>query len=136
MTGRFTWEGWQDGETDCWPPEPDKRWLTVRDGDGEEYAVIVQRRTRNAAYDEAQAQEREDRAARIVLALNEEADARRIVFTFKDDFAELLTAEGVDPATVTDEEWRTFEKMFMDGIGWAEVAETAAWQIQFNRENA
>lgn len=66
----YEWHGWDSGE-DVVPPEPDKQWLTITE-DGEEYAVIVLRtgslergpQTAAAEY------EREQRAARIVAALN------------------------------------------------------------------
>lgn len=48
---RYGWTGWFDGESDCSPPEPGKRWLEIQelDDDGsqvEEIAVIVHRGTR------------------------------------------------------------------------------------------
>lgn len=49
---------------------------------------------------------------------------RRIVFTFDDDFEEMFAEAGFEG--VTDEDWREFEKAFMAGINWAEVAQVAA----------
>jgi hypothetical protein len=47
---KYAWSGWFDGEGDCEPPEPGKRWLEIHrmepDGTvGEEIAVIVHRGT-------------------------------------------------------------------------------------------
>ena len=66
----YACRGWDFGE-DVEPPEPDKQWLTITEDD-EEYAIVVLRtdalergpQTAAAEY------EREQRAARIVAALN------------------------------------------------------------------
>ena len=71
ITGQFFWTGWSEG-ADCEPPEPGKRWLTIHDGDGEEFAVIVHRLQENppSATDEARMLVKEGNAQIIVDALN------------------------------------------------------------------
>jgi hypothetical protein len=64
----------------------------------------------------------------------EKPPARRVVFTFDDDFAEIIEAQGIDPNTVTDDEWRQFENMFFAGTEWADVAETAAQVLAGERD--
>jgi hypothetical protein len=59
----------------------------------------------------------------------ESMSERRIVFTFEDDFAEIFERWGVDTASVTEEEWRDFEKMFMSGLAWNDVAHIAAAEV-------
>jgi len=39
----FTVSHWHNGEHDCVPPEPGKRWLSILDDDGEEFCVVVHR---------------------------------------------------------------------------------------------
>jgi hypothetical protein len=72
----FTWVGWDD---ECEPPEPGKRWLTIRDPDGEEFAIIVQRgklpvgaefHPEDYVFDEGQAIVLEGHAQMIVDALS------------------------------------------------------------------
>lgn len=67
------------------------------------------------------------------MTLREEAIARRIVFTNL-DFEEIFAKEGIDFYSLTDEEWRSFEKMFGDGTHWSEVVAEAAWNIKLSRE--
>lgn len=43
-----------------------------------------------------------------------------------EDFAPALQAAGIDPRSITDDEWRKFEDAFLTGTHWDEVAETAA----------
>lgn len=47
MTDRYGWSGWFEGEGDCEPPEPGKRWLEIHtleaNTEGDEIAIIVQR---------------------------------------------------------------------------------------------
>jgi hypothetical protein len=42
-TVRYHVEGWFDGYTEVYPPEPGKRWLAIMDDEGNEVAVVVQR---------------------------------------------------------------------------------------------
>jgi hypothetical protein len=70
---RFEVRGWYDGEDDCEPPEPGKRWLTVT-LDDEEFCVVVQRMTEQPdgtlGYDEQGTLERSKRADLIRDALH------------------------------------------------------------------
>ena len=62
-------------------------------------------------------------------------NGHEIIFT-GDDFDPIFQQAGVDPASVTEHEWSTFYKMFLDGTGWHEVATIAAEEIKRRREEA
>lgn len=51
---------------------------------------------------------------------------RKIEFTLAEDFQPAFARAGIDPATLTDDEWRKFVDAFCDGTHWSEVAEIAA----------
>ena len=51
---------------------------------------------------------------------------RQITFTLNEDLAPAFASIGLDPATLTDYEWRKFEDAFCAGTHWDEVAEEAA----------
>ena len=58
-----------------------------------------------------------------------------MVITFvADDFEEAFTKAGIDPATLTEYEWRKFEDAFLTGCDWTEAAEIAADTIVARRE--
>jgi hypothetical protein len=40
----------------------------------------------------------------------------------RDDFEDILSAAGIDPDSVTPEEWRKFTDRFLDGTHWHEIA--------------
>lgn len=79
---RFQVQGWFDGEEECSPPEPDKRWLEIIDigppphVDSDVMCVLVQRKRQPvegvgvADYLEEDAQDREEKARLIADALN------------------------------------------------------------------
>lgn len=79
-------QGWFDGETECEPAEPDKRWLAIVDEDGNEVCVFVQRKRHSYLdgepvgrpdYVEEDAEYRESMAALICELLNRDiADLR------------------------------------------------------------
>ncbi len=50
---------------------------------------------------------------------------RSIKFTME-DYAPAFETAGIDPGSVTDDEWRKFEDAFMAGTHWDEVAGHAA----------
>lgn len=62
----FQYFGWDD---ECDPPEPDKRWLTIADNNGDEVAIIVQRK-REGVFREDDAARKIADAEMIVNALN------------------------------------------------------------------
>lgn len=66
---RFEVTGWFDGESDCDPPEPGKRWLNIGI-DGDEFCIVVQRQV-NGQYWEQISHEKEERARLVAEALNE-----------------------------------------------------------------
>lgn len=55
-----------------------------------------------------------------------------IKFSMK-DFGEYFENVGIDPNTLTYSEWRSFEEMFMSGIGWTEVVSIAVAEIKNER---
>lgn len=79
-------QGWFDGEEECSPPEPDKRWLEIIDigppphVDSDVMCVLVQRKRQPVDpelgpvgvrdYLEEDAQDREEKAQLIAEALN------------------------------------------------------------------
>ena len=67
------------------------------------------------------------------MTVREEAIARQIRFT-NEDFEAIFDREGIDFYSLTESEWRAFENMFVEGIGWTEVASTAAWTIKLDRD--
>lgn len=57
-----------------------------------------------------------------------------LTITFQpDDFYDALWSAGIDPATVTVDEWSTFTDRFLDGTAWSEVAGYAAEVISEER---
>jgi len=66
----FRVSGYFEGEHDCEPPEPDKRWWAVVDEDENEYAVFVQRK-RDGVFREDDASDVYERAVTTKNALNE-----------------------------------------------------------------
>ena len=52
----------------------------------------------------------------------------------RDDFEGYFEMNGIEWDSITDPEWTKFENMFISGIGWDEIAETAAWEIAGARE--
>jgi hypothetical protein len=49
------------------------------------------------------------------------------------DFVDAFANQEIDIQSLTPEEWRSFEKMFMDGLQWDFVANEAAWNIAYER---
>lgn len=64
--------------------------------------------------------------------INHNLTVREIRFT-RDDFEWYFENEGLDFDSLTDDEWRRFENMFMEGTGWDEVARIAASEIKIDR---
>lgn len=52
----------------------------------------------------------------------------------RDDFEPILVEAGIDPDSVTEDEWRKFTDRFLDGTGWSEVAAIACDAIHARRE--
>ena len=52
----------------------------------------------------------------------------------REDFEPALTNAGIDPASITDDEWRKFTDAFLAGTAWDEVAGHAAAVIVDLRE--
>lgn len=52
----------------------------------------------------------------------------------REDFESILEDAGIDPDTVTMDEWRKFTDRFLDGTAWTEVAEIACDAILSMRE--
>jgi len=67
------------------------------------------------------------------MTVREEAIARQIRFSNL-DFEDIFKAEGIDFYSLSEDEWRSFENMFMEGIQWSEVASIAASTIKFHRD--
>lgn len=59
---------------------------------------------------------------------------RKIVFC-NEDFDPILEEEGIDPSSVTEDEWRKFTDRFLDGTHWAEIAGYACDAIKAQRED-
>lgn len=68
--GPWEWFDDGDGSTDCEPPEPGKRWLSIK-CDGDEVAVIVNRTTEPT--------ERQCADARLIAAAPDLLTAARLV---------------------------------------------------------
>ena len=51
----------------------------------------------------------------------------------RDDFEPILRDAGIDPDTVTPDEWRKFTDAFLDGTSWYEVAGYACDAIHARR---
>jgi hypothetical protein len=58
---------------------------------------------------------------------------RQIRFV-RDDFEPFFEAYDVKWDSLTDDEWRSFENMFMSGIQWSEVADIAASTVAYERK--
>lgn len=59
----------------------------------------------------------------------------RIVFDSA-DLAPSFRLAGIDPASITAAEWSRFVDAFLDGTGWTEVANEAAFVIAEERREA
>ena len=62
----YAWH-WNDGATDCEPPEPDKLWIGIVDGECEEICTLILRKI--DGYEKLM-EAKEDWASRICAALN------------------------------------------------------------------
>lgn len=60
----------------------------------------------------------------------------RVILFNNHDLDPLFEAAGIDPDSLTRDEWRQFYNAFLEGTGWFEVAQIAAETIKYMRLEA